>query len=173
MNKKSTETIKNALNVLGVDREEIPDFPHNFETGFQCVFIQKGPPVYECPDNVTVSCMGKIWSNHGLFPIIKDSLMSVFDDCPFYWFMGFSQTSHFDYIYYLDARDPHVRIYYRGEYGFYGEDRREEVSRGFKLAIQEYEKCKNRGIDAEIIFHTRDFIVREKNGTGFQNRPVF
>ncbi|MCD4784388.1 MAG: hypothetical protein K8T10_11260 [Candidatus Eremiobacteraeota bacterium] len=173
MNNMSAEIIKNALDVLGFDRDSIPDFPVDFHPGFQCVFIQRDPPVHEDTDNVTVSCMGKTWSSHGLFPATKDPLRSVFDECPFFWLMGFSHTSHFDYIYYLDVRDPKVKIYYRGEYGFYGEDRREEISAGFALALLEYEKCKRAGIEAEIVFHARDFIVREKTEFGFQNRPIY
>lgn len=158
--------------ILGIALETIPNFPAVFTSGFQCVFIHREPPLPLDPAEITVSCMGKIWSNHGVFPIIKDPYRSVMDEFRFRWFFGVSNTSHFDYIYYVDDRDPHVKIYFRGEFGFYGEDRREEVSRHFHRAMWEYHKMKEKDIRGEIVFHVRDHIIRVIEGGKYANHSL-
>jgi len=171
MNKKEA-IVGEALDILGKSRWEIPAFPGEYQAGFQCVFIPGEKSLEIDPREVTVSCIGKIWSNHGVFPLIRNPNRSIFDEFPFKWFMGFSNTSHFDYIYYLDAQGPDIQIYFRGEYGFYGEDRRNEIAHAFTAAISEFEKCRENKIKAEVIFHVREYIIREMTGRGFVNSPM-
>ncbi len=170
MNKR--EILNELSEILMMDLSAVSHFPKEYKEGFQCLYILKSSlsPVSVSPvngvvtentGNITTSSIGKIWSNQGLFPIIKDSEKSVFAECPFQWFAGYSSTSHFEYIYYLDNRDPSVKLYFRGEFGFYGEDRREEVSGNFRKVLDEFEKSKSERTPVELIFHVREFIKRQ------------
>ena len=176
---KKNEIINELSEILKLEISKLPGFPKEYQAGFQCLFIPKKDEINphfreqvgndDITQKITTASIGTIWSNQGLFPIIKDPVRSVFDDCPFQWFFGFSSTSHFEYIYYLDSRFPGVKLYFRGEYGFYGEDRRDEVSGYFKEALKEFHKYKNHGVDTEIVFHVREFVVREKEENGYKN----
>lgn len=155
-----------------MDLPSIPGFPQSYREGFQCLYIPAASfsvteethppsPFNENSPIITTASIGKIWSNQGLFAIIRDPEKSVFAECPFLWFTGFSSTSHFEYVYYLDNRHPAVKLYFRGEYGFYGEDRREEVSANFIKVLDQFEKSKSEKNPVELVFHVREFIRRQ------------
>ena len=166
--KEVSEILKELSQILMTDISQIPGFPKDYKEGFQCLYIPASPLFPEAAfsgkdrnDIITTASIGKIWSNQGLFPIIRNPERSVFDECPFQWFAGYSSTSHFEYVYYLDNRDPAVKLYFRGEYGFYGEDRRGEVARNFRMVLDDFEKHKAKGSPVELVFHVREFIKRQ------------
>lgn len=164
--KKQPATLKELSEILMTDLSLIPDFPKHYEEGFQCLYIPAPESSFSGDternsDIITTASIGKIWSNQGLFPIIRDPSMSIFDGCPFHWFAGYSSTSHFEYVYYLDNRHPKVNLYFRGEYSFYGEDRRNEAAGNFRNALDVFDKRKAEGKSVELVFHVREFIERQ------------
>lgn len=168
-----TELIDKITAELGPSFDPAVMVPKYAGLGRECLFVPAERQDVEVGDEeVTPPVMGKIWSGQGLFPIIKDPCRSVFDECRFNWFAGFSTNARSDFVYYLDRRDPMVKGYFRGESLFMGEGRKEEVFRGFSLFVDNMEQFMKEEVEAEVVFHIRDFILREKTGDGFVNTGV-
>lgn len=158
---------KRIKEILGLNDDFL--FPSSIMKGKECLYILKEGSLLS--GEVAVSSMGKIWSNQGLYPAVKDVSSSIFYETPFLWFCGLSSTAHADYIYYLDQRGS-VKVYFRGEYGFFGEDRKKEVARFFSLIQNIVRQMKEEERCGEVVFHVREGVVRIKKGDTYCNFPI-
>lgn len=166
-------TLEDILNLLGAKKELIPDFPFEHILGNNCFYLPATPQnseeeyAHDLP--LSPSSMGKIWSNQGLLPIIKNPDQSVFQDCRYSWFTGVSGTARWDFVYYIDARNRQIKLYFRDEFSFFGEDRQEEVSQNFTLALNLFKQLLAEGEEGEIISHTGSLVFRKQTQKGYKN----
>jgi hypothetical protein len=150
----------------------LPPMPESYRDGLTCIYVPAPDATIEQPEEITASSMGKIWSSQGLMPIIKDPGHSVFEECPFVWFAGVSETTMHDFIYYLDARNPDKKGYFRFQSGFCGEPRLDEAKIAFNAFAVEFNKLIQSDSTGEVVFNLNEWIVRIMSNNGYFNTPL-